>query len=202
MFTMDELLLYEKDKLGEIAKRMGGDSLGQLVGLLSEKDDRLRYQSFLLLQHRSAEAEDVYPFWDIFCDKLKSENSYQRSIGLMLIAENARWDSGNRLDGVIDDYLMILYDEKPITVRQCIQSLSKILPYKKQLHSKIAGSLMSLDLNSVRATMRKSVLLDILCVLAEIRKSGATEALDKYIFSALNGGLLDKKAVKQVEALM
>ena len=121
---------------------------------------------------------------------------------MITLAENARWDRENRLDSIIDDYLLILKDEKPITVRQCIQSLSKILPYKRHLHGKIADKLMTLDLAAVKETMRKSTLMDILGVLAEMRKYGTSEELDSFMFSALNSGLLDKKAVKQVEALM
>ena len=56
----------------------------QLVEWLSLKDDDIRYQAFLLLQNRSIFFNDVYPFFDTFCEKLKSDNSYQRSIGLML----------------------------------------------------------------------------------------------------------------------
>lgn len=202
MITLEELLSFEKDKLPEAAKNLGSDSLGQLVAWLSEKDDKIRYQAFLLLQYRSAMVNDVYPFWNDFCEKLKSDNSYQRSIGLMMLAENARWDNENRFDSIVDDYLLILKDEKPITVRQCIQSLSKILPYKRHLQGKIAEKLMTLDLTAVKETMRKSVLMDILGILAEIRKSGTSEKLDSYFFNTLNSGLLDKKAVKQIEALM
>ena len=49
----------------------------------------------LLLQGRSLEFEDVYPYWDVLVEKLGSANSYQRSLRLMLIAENVRWDHCN-----------------------------------------------------------------------------------------------------------
>lgn len=202
MITLEELLSIEKDKLPEVAISLGNDSLRQLVSLLSEKDDKIRYQAFLLLQHRSAVTADIYTFWDVFSDKLKSDNSYQRSLGLMLLAENTRWDCGNKFDCILDDYLLVLQDEKPITVRQCIQSLLKILPYKRNLHGKIIGKLINMDLTAVRETMRKSVLIDILSVLVETRKYGTSEELDSYVFNAFNSGLLDKKSVKQIEALM
>ncbi len=98
----------------------------------------------------------------------------------MLLAENARWDSENRMDETLDDYLALLLDEKPITVRQCIQSLGEIARVKPDLHGKIAARLISLDLTEVRETMRKSVLLDILHVLADIRKAHPT---DNWSFS-------------------
>lgn len=48
---------------------------------------------------------DVYPFWDTFRAKLNSDNSYQRSIGIMLIAENTRWDTRDHILQTIDAYL-------------------------------------------------------------------------------------------------
>jgi hypothetical protein len=133
MITVDQLMAIEKDDLQEAAKVLEKEDLPQLVEWLNEKDDKLRYQALLLLQNRSQLSEDVYPYWDTFQSKFKSDNSYQRSIGLMMIAENVRWDQQNKMDQTIDDYLMILQDEKPITVRQCIQTLSQIVEVKPTL---------------------------------------------------------------------
>jgi len=44
----------------------------------------------------------------------------------MLIAENVRWDEQNRMEDTMDEYLELFNDEKPITIRQCIQSLGKV----------------------------------------------------------------------------
>lgn len=96
-----------------------------------------------------------------FCKKLRSTNSYQRSIGIILIAANVKWDKENKIDITIDDYLKILYDEKPITVRQCIQLLSKIVTYKTNLHNKVANELISIDIMDIKPTMRKLILIDI-----------------------------------------
>ena len=202
MLTIERLLSFKKDDLPEASKALSEDELGQLVDWLSQNDDTIRYQSFLLLQHRSGYLEDVYPYWEVFVEKLKSSNSYQRSIGLMLIAANAKWDKNSMMDEIIDVYLSLLYDEKPITVRQCIQSLCVIIPYKKHLLLKIADKLMSFDITRVRETMRKLVLTDILTALALIRKQQPDNEIDSYIFNALSGGKLDKKAIKQVEAML
>jgi hypothetical protein len=202
MFTIERLLSYEKEDLPDVSKALDKDDLHQLVDWLSEKDDTIRYQSFLLLKHRSEYFNDVYPYLDIFCEKLRSNNSYQRSIGLMLIAANAKWDVDNRIDDVIDEYLFLLNDEKPITVRQCIQSLCEIVPYKKQLLMKVADKLISFNIVKIRETMRKSILIDILTVLAMIRKHQPNNEIESYILNALSGGVLDKKAVKQVEAML
>jgi len=199
MLSMEELMSIENEKMQEAAKVLNKDELQQLVELLCEKDDKLRYQALLLLKARSLSDNSVYQYWDIFKEKLNSENSYQRSIGLMLIAGNAEWDEDNRLEDTIDDYLQLLTDEKPITVRQCIQALSNIVTYKKNLQPKITKSLLSIDLQEVRETMRKSILIDILNVLAIIRKYQTSDEIERYIRGVLSGDLLDKKAKKQME---
>ncbi|KUO70557.1 MAG: hypothetical protein APF77_22010 [Clostridia bacterium BRH_c25] len=202
MLTLERLSSLEKDELEDISKTLRVDDIHQLVDWLSEKDDTTRYHSFLLLQHRSEYSDDVYLYWDIFCEKLKSENSYQRSIELMLIAANAKWDMENKLDNVIDEYLSLLNDEKPITVRQCIQSLSEIVPYKKHLLMKISDQLISFNMGEIRATMQKLILIDILTVLTLIRKQQPNNEIESYILNALSGGVLDKKAVKRIEAML
>ena len=192
----------DKNNLQEASKAIDKNDLSQLVEWLSEKDDKIRYQSLLMLQNRSLYSDDVYPFWDIFRRKIKSENSYQRSIGLMLIADNAKWDKDNRIDGTIDEYLTLLNDEKPITVRQSIQSLRNIVPYKSHLHPKIANKIMSINISDIKETMRKLILLDILEILAVIRKHKSTDEIEGYIFNALSGQILDKKAKKQIESML
>lgn len=202
MITIEKLMSIEKDDLPEASKAIDISDLPQIVEWLSEKDDKIRYQALQLLQYRSRYSNDVYPFWDIFRLKLKSDNSYQRSIGVMLMAENAEWDLDNRMDDSLDEYLEVLHDEKPVTIRQCIQSLGKIVPYKPDLNKKIAAALMAVNLDKIKETMRKSILLDILNVLAMIRRDQTTAEIEAFIQNALSGELLDKKAKKQIEALL
>ncbi|MGE5496244.1 MAG: hypothetical protein ACM3S4_13190 [Burkholderiales bacterium] len=199
--TLEDLMQADKDGIAESAKMLSLGDIADLVAWLSEKNDAIRYPSLLLLESRSRIAGDVYPYRETFREKLKSDNSFQRSIGAILIAANARWDDG-WLDDVIGEYLELLNDEKPITVRQCVQRLKEIVPYKPKLHGVIAEKLLSLDLGSVRETMRKLVLTDILEVFAMIRKVKTSDAVESYIMDAMTGGLLDKKAKKHLEELL
>lgn len=202
MITIEKLLSYEKNKLPELAESLQADDINQLIKWLGEKDDNIRYNSFLLLQQRSKAHNNVYPFWDLFLDKLNSTNSYQRSIGLMLIAENAKWDEDGRFDEAIDFFLSFCDDEKPITVRQCIQSLCKVVPYKKHLCTKIADKLISIKIMERRETQRKILLLDILNVLIGINKQSRSDEIEMYISSAMTGGILDKKSKSGVMKLL
>jgi hypothetical protein len=202
MITAEMLLSSGKEALEGMSGALDSDDIKQLVLWLAEKDDTLRYNSYLLLKYHSEISDEVYQYMDVFQRKLKSENSYQRSLGVMLIAANARWDSAGKVDSIIGDYLSILQDEKPITVRQCIQSLNEIIPYKKQLLGRIASGLMSIRLETVKETMRKLILVDILNALVSIRKQEYIEDLESYIINALSGGILDRKSIKQFESML
>lgn len=149
----DSIKSISKSNLLEASKALSKEDISQLIESLSLKDDKTRYNAFLLLQTRSSFFDDVYPYWDTFRSKLKSDNSYQRNIGLNLIAENAKWDTENRMEDTIDEYLTLLYDEKPITIRQCIQSLGLIASVKPNLNDKIASRLIPYDIMAVRETM-------------------------------------------------
>ena len=201
MITPD-ILSISKSDLSEASKALSKDDIPQLVEWLSLKDDNIRYQAFLLLQNRSSFFDDVYPYWDTLKSKLKSENSYQRSIGVMLIADNIKWDTENRIDDTIDDCLQLLNDEKPITIRQCIQSLGRIASYRPDLNDQIASRLVGFHLMDMKETMRKSLLLDILNVLLVVRKVRRTDEAESFILNALSGEILDKKSKKQIEALL
>jgi len=50
--------------------------------------------------------------------------------------------------------------------------------------------------------MQKLILVDIIAILAAIRKYGTTDDIEHYITVALTGDILDKKAKKQVEAML
>ena len=117
----------------------------------------------------------------------------------MLIAENVRWDTENRMEEIIDEYLTLLKDKKPIIIRQCIQSLGKIASEKPGLNDKIASRLISFDIMAVKETMRKSILIDILNVLFIIRQEHKQDEIESFILKALSGEILDKKTKKQIE---
>jgi hypothetical protein len=202
MITVKKLTSLDKTEIPDVSKTLDPEDIKQLVNWLEEKDDTIRYHSLLLLQNRSQIQDDVYPFWDVFAEKLSNTNSYQRSIGLMLLADNVRWDTPGRFDNIVNTFLALCDDEKPVTVRQCIQSLVKIVPCKKHLAGKIADKLLSIDLAERKETQQKILLLDILSVLAVLRKVETSESLERYIFNALTGEILDKKAKTGVEKLL
>lgn len=202
MITAEELINTDKNDLPTLSRTLNAEDIELLVEWLSVKDDKLRYSSLLTLQSRANDFNDTYKHWDVFTEKLKSDNSYQRSIGLMMIAANVKWDSSRKYETCFEDFCALLNDEKPITVRQCIQAFTGIVPHKPDMNSKIAVTLMNIDISGIRDTMQKSVLLDIINILLLIRKAHTSDEIEKYITDALTGGILDSKSKKAIQAAL
>lgn len=202
MISLDALAAADKTTLQSMAERLSAEELDALVPVLSDTDDKRRYACFLVLQHKSRIADDLYRYWALFEEKLGSPNSYQRSLGLMLLAANTKWDIDEKFEALFDSYCALLDDGKPITVRQCIQSFAEIIPYKPALWDAIAARLMAVDIGSAKETMRKLLLTDILTILILIRKEKASDVIDAYLSDALTGGILDNKAKKAFQALL
>lgn len=199
MLTLEDLQSCEKDQIANLAATLTAADVHQLVEWLGEKDDDIRYKAYLLSLQRSQTDSDFYPYWETFVEKLNSSNSYQRNIGLRLLAQNVRWDASGQFDGLVDRYLSFCDDEKPITVRQCIQSLCEVVPYNKKVHAKIIDKLIAIDLMQRKETQQKLLLLDILSVFAAIQKVQKDERIPPYVHHALTGGLIDKKTREMLQ---
>jgi hypothetical protein len=93
---------------------------------LSSTDDQTRLKALqTLLKMTETPVDWVYEVWDSLLEKLKNENSYQRSIGIMLLCNLAKSDREDRLKLSLDRLLAHTKDEKFITSRQCIQNIWK-----------------------------------------------------------------------------
>lgn len=199
---MNEAILSQitPENAAVFAETITAADIAPLVERLASQEDKIRYPAFLLLRARSALANDLYPYWDTLAEKLTSHNSYQRSLGAMLLAANARWDEAGRMHAVLPALLTLLNDEKPITIRQTIQALPQVLAAQPALAGEISAALMQLDLTTIKETMRKLVLTDVMEALLFAREIAPIAAIEEYLFAALNGGILDEKTKKQFRA--
>ena len=194
------LSLVTPENAAAFAEALEKADIEMLVQRLDSAEDKIRYPAFLLLRARSAVSDDVYPFWDALAEKLVRENSYQRSIGAMLLAANTRHDTAGKMQDAMPRFLRLLNDPKPITVRQVAQALPEILRAKPELAEETGRALMAVDLVGYKDTMRKLILLDFLDALLLIREIQPTPELEAYLFSALSGSILDEKSKRQLQA--
>jgi hypothetical protein len=159
-----------KDQIPTLSKLLCAADIRFLVETLSEKDDKLRYNAFLLLQSSSRDSPLVYEYWGELEKKLDSDNSYQRSLGVMLIAENVRWDEDNRFGKTLTKYIGCCNDEKFITARQAIQGLESILETTDKFNDKIKQGLANLQLAKYKENQQKLLNKDVSKVLRIINR--------------------------------
>jgi len=168
--NVDEIKALSKEQIPAVAKTLTASDIQLLVDTLSEKDDKLLYKAFLLLQARSRMGSSVYPYWDVLVKKLGSDNSHQRSLGVMLIAENVRWDKESKFKDIIKGYFTCCMDEKFITSRQAIQGLGAIVEATNKYNGEIAERLTNLQLGQYKENQQQLLKKDITNVLRLIKK--------------------------------
>jgi len=139
------------------------EHIDKLFSDLESTNDPIRYAAFKELETITDHVVPwIYDKWYILTDKLSSENSYQRNIGLKLLANLSKSDTENRIGAILDRYLELLEDNKFITSRQCLQNVWKIAldhggirkiivqrlenSYSDNIHLKRHGNLIKQDI--------------------------------------------------------
>lgn len=105
------------------------------------------------LEAESAESDAVYALFDRFAAMLTARSGFVRTRGLRLLAANARWDEGQKLDGILPEYLRHITDPKPIAARQCIAALPVITAARPDLRPAIRAALETADFSGYAESM-------------------------------------------------
>lgn len=161
--------------------------IDQLFINLSDKNDKNRFPSFKKLHEiTDKKVKWIYDKWFLLVEKTSSSNSFQRSIGLTLLANLAKSDTENRFEKIMDEYLKHFEDEKFITARLCIQNIWKIAAANKNTRKRIIDELeRSYSENVHLKTHANLIKRDIICSLVQIS-----------IFTK------DKKIMEMIESLI
>jgi len=159
--------------------------LDSLFVCLESKDNTARYNAFqTLLNETEKKVSWIYNKWDILVKKLTDENSFQRSIGVMLLASLAKSDTEKRFSMLIEDYLLRMYDEKFITARQCIQTAWKVAVEDKAWCGKVIAALEQTYYENVHnKTHANLIKLDVLASLNEIFRQTGDKKIHVQILS-------------------
>ncbi len=145
------------------------ENISELIERLYSKDNKVAYQALQMLEIESKKSNNVYKFFHRFAEMIENSNSYIRTRGIVLISVNAKWDTENKIDEIIDDYLKHILDEKPITARQCIKALPSIAKYKSDLVECIKEALLKADVKIYAYSMQTLIYKDILSALKKIK---------------------------------
>ncbi|RDU24933.1 hypothetical protein [Anaerosacchariphilus polymeriproducens] len=157
--------------------------LHQLCEDVSSKNNTVRKAALdKLLEMTEEQVEWVYDIWDIMVEKLSSENSYQRSIAVFVLAGLAKSDTQLRFASILEQYLSKANDDKFITSRQTLQQLWLIAISQESLCSKIVDFLYENFINNRHLTTHGNLIRkDIIYSLSEIYKKRPDQVnLDKF----------------------
>ncbi|MFV0239652.1 MAG: SufBD protein [Lacrimispora sphenoides] len=146
------------------------DKIEELVNGLRNQDNNYAYQCLKQLEEECGSSGAVYPYLDVFTEMLHDPNSYVRTRGIILIAANAKWDRDNRIDKIIDELLMHVMDEKPVTARQCIKVLPQIAASKCHLAECIIDALETANPQRYKSSMQPLICKDIQNALENINR--------------------------------
>ena len=109
---------------------------------LGSSDDQVRMSALqTILKLTDYTVDWVYDIWDDLFEKLKDDNSFQRSIAIMVICNLAKSDTEHRLSNSMDLLLAHTKDDKFITSRQCIQNIWKLAATSRQARDRVLDHL-------------------------------------------------------------
>lgn len=196
---------YKKEELVSVSENLTQEDIKELVNNLLDKDDKVRYPSFLILKYRFQIKDDLYPYWNNFVELLKSDNSYFRTIGLTLIAINTKWDKDKKIEKIIDEYLLHCNDEKLTTSRLAIQGLKDILEttnYSREICNKIVNTLLLIALSKRPNSNLKVMTTDIVNIFIDIYKEIDYKEINIYLNKCLSENIIDKALKNEIKELL
>ena len=132
-----------------------------IIVKLTAKDDKYACAIADKIISESQETDEWYEYFDAFASMFNHPKSLVRNRILYILAANAQWDSENRFDAILDDYLAHVTDEKPITARQCVKALVQVGKAKPQYISKIVSHFRNADLSKYKDSMRPLIEKDM-----------------------------------------
>lgn len=132
-----------------------------MLAALTGKNDKYACELKGKIIQESRESEEWYDYFQDFVPLLRHPKSLVRNRALTILASNAQWDTENRFDQLLSEYLSHITDEKPITARVCIQTLPELAQAKPQYIPAILRALEEAELSKYKDSMRPLIEKDI-----------------------------------------
>ena len=121
-----------------------------VIERLQDKNDVNAHKLLLELEAKSSESSELYKYFDEFLKLIYHKSSFVRVRGFRLCCAQAKWDIENKIEKHIDKLLMMLDDDKPTAVRQCLAALHVVLLHKSDLNTAIESKLEIMNLSKYK----------------------------------------------------
>ena len=141
----------------------------EIIEKLTLKDDKVACAYTDDIVFESQKNNNWYMYFDEFASLLDHPKSLVRNRTLSILAANAKWDNENKFESIIDEYLLHVVDEKPITSRCCIKKLVEVGQAKPNLIPIILDKLNNADLSKYKDSMRQLIEKDIIDTLEKLK---------------------------------
>ena len=162
-------------------------NIQELFDQLNEKDNTVRYEAFTrLLEITENPVKWVYEVWDLLVGKLDNPNSFQRSIGIMLLCNLSHSDKEKRMNAIVTKVLSHTRDEKFITSRQTLQNCWKIAWFNSSLSETILTHLKERFLACETEDHANLLRQDILQSLVTLTELQHDEPLETTVRELIN----------------
>lgn len=132
-----------------------------LIYRLQDKDDKKAYALSKKIVAKSAATDEYYSCFDDFVGMMSAKSSYVRTRGFALCCAQARWDTQGKLQSALPAMLILLHDDKPTVVRQCLAALHEVALYHSELCETIMKELQSIELSKYKDSMVPLIQKDI-----------------------------------------
>ena len=127
--------------------------MNDVITRLKDKDEKAAYEYVKQLGKESADSDKYLVMILEFAAMLDDKNSYVRTRGFGLICNQARWAVDGQIEAVFDKMSVLLNDDKPTVVRQCLKALHEVVIYRPELTDRIAGAVKKIDLSKYKDSM-------------------------------------------------
>ena len=135
--------------------------MNEIILKLRDKDDKAAYEYSKLLGAESTQSDKYLPMIPQFADMLEDKSSYVRVRGFILICNQARWAKDGQIADVFDRMRVLLYDSKPIVVRQCLLALHEVVLYRSEMAEMIIDAVNHIDVSKYKESMSPLIKKDI-----------------------------------------
>ena len=129
------------------------DANKAILEALKDKDDKKAYALAKEIGAKSAETNEYYEMFYAFVSMLGEKSSYVRTRGFCLACAQARWDVAGKVVAAFDEMKVLLNDEKPTVVRQCLSALHEVVLYRPELSDRITEAVKNIDLSRYKDSM-------------------------------------------------
>jgi hypothetical protein len=128
----------------------------------------------------------IYEEWDNLVKKLENDNSYQRSIAIMVICNLAKSDGEQRMEKILGKLLSHTKDEKFITSRQCILNIWKVAVDNSLLQEKVVKHLETRFMECEKEKHYNLLRQDIIISINNIYKARKDQKLREIIMRLIS----------------